>query len=100
MAYNPCMATQIFQIDTDPTDVITAVDPDLEEGKRYNGRFIGNGDNYLYVLETAVGSPPSAGDLVTPYRNFEDIGIVPASGEGIFLWMSKGLGTLYIDEVA
>ena len=62
------MATQIYNLTDTPTDVVTAVMPNLAAGTTYSARYVGNERTLLKVLESDMA--PDANDPALPVRTF------------------------------
>ena len=98
------MPTQFYDVTAAPVNLIGANDTDgnpldLEIGKRYTGRFVALGPQAIMkVLSVPDATVVAAGDAALPMRNFEDLAIIPATGEAIFVW-SEAAGQLVINEI-
>ena len=89
------MATQIFQITTDPTDVIA--DQSLEIGKQYSGQYVGKEQRVLKFVESVTVPETDAFSGIA--TNLKSIRIIPKTGEGIYLWSDEDDQYLSIHEV-
>ena len=99
------MATQIYNLTAVPTNLIGANDIDgnpldLAVGSRYQARFYAAGrQSILKVVEGPTGETVTAAARALPVRVFEDLTIIPAAGQGIFVWSEDGVGELIINDV-
>ena len=98
------MATQIYAVTESPVDLLAAngIDGqplDLQIGMRYSGRYTAVGpQSILKVLEVADGTAVTTVSPALPVRVFEDVTIIPATGQAIFVW-SDGDGQLVINDL-
>lgn len=92
------MATQHYALTDTPTDLITAVTPNLQTGQTYSARYVSNGRTLLHFVEAT--SAPDADDPATPVQHLEDLIVIPQTGEGVYVWTPDGTGRLSINEVS
>ena len=99
------MPTKIYGVTNAPVNLLAASDIDgqpldLQVGKTYQGRYTAVGvQSVLKALEVVDGTPVNVGDPALPVRNFDDLAIVPITGQSIFVWSERGGGQLAINEV-
>ena len=99
------MPTQIFEVTDSPVNLLTANDIDgqpldLQIGKQYVGRYTTIGpQSILKALEVADGTAVTADSPALPVRVFEDLTIIPSTGQAIFVWSERGGGLLVINDV-
>lgn len=99
------MATQVYAIIDSPENLLTANDINgtplvLVAGQTYIARYVALGvQSIVKVLEVSAGTAVDASDPALPVRSFEDITIVPKTGQDIFIW-SEGNGQLVINDTA
>ena len=99
------MPTQIFQVTDSPVNLLAAVDVegqplDLRIGKRYTGRYTTIGpQSVLKALEVADGTAVTADKPALLVRVFEDLTIIPSTGQSIVVWSERAGGLLVINEV-
>ena len=98
------MPTQIYSLTATPVNLLAANDLDgqplnLRLGQTYQARFVAIGVQALCkVLEVPDATVVEASDNALPLRVFEDLTIIPASGQSIFVWSDDG-GQLIINDV-
>ena len=98
------MPTRIYVVTDTPVDLLAANDVDgqpldLQIGKRYTGRFTALGpQSILKVLEVVQGTAVVAATPALPIQIFEDVVIIPATGQNIFVWSEDG-GQLVINDL-
>ena len=99
------MPTKIYIVTDAPVNLLAASDIDgqpldLQVGKQYQGRYTAVGvQSVLKALDVLDGTPVTASDPALPVRNYEDLVIVPVTGQSIFVWSERGGGQLAINEV-
>lgn len=90
------MATQIYRVTEIPTDIVTAVIPNLQVGQTYVGRYVANEITTARAFESAT--VPDANAEALPVKHLEDLIIIPVTGEGSYVWSVFGRGILVINE--
>ena len=99
------MPTRIYVVTDSPVNLLSAVDIDgqpldLRIGKRYTGRYTAIGvQSILKAVEVADGTAVFAESPALPVRTFEDMAIIPATGQSIFVWSELGGGHLVINDL-
>ena len=99
------MPTRIYEVTTAPVNLLVALDVDglplgLQIGKHYTGRYTAIGpQSILKALEVAVGAAVTANSPALPVRVFEDLTIIPVTGQEIFVWSELGGGQLVINDI-
>ena len=100
------MPTKIYQLTAEPVNLIGAADIDgdpldLTVGRSYVGRFQASQvQALLKIREAPDGTALTSSSQALLVRRFEDVVIVPASGEGIFVWSEAAGSTLVINDVS
>ena len=87
------MATDHYVVTTTPMDIIAA--NSLVVGSTYSCQY--NGPSVLRIRESVA--VPSAEDPALQVISRGNFTVIPQSGEGIYLWVIEGGGTVIIDEV-
>ena len=100
------MPTQIYGVTPRPANLIGAVDINgdplaLAVGTTYSARFqAGQVQALLKIREAPDGTTLTASSQALLVRRFEDVVIVPASGESVFAWSEAPDSFLVINAVA
>ena len=100
------MPTKILEITDAPVDLLTALDVDgiplgLQVGQQYTGRYTAVGPQSILKaleVEVGVGAQVTANSPALPVRVFEDLLIIPVSGQAIFVWSERS-GQLVINDI-
>ena len=99
------MPTQVFDVGSTPENLLTATGLDgspliLETGKTYSARYEAIGATaVMRAIESAAGSPPDADAIGLPVLPYEDLIIIPATGQAVYVWEQTGSGVLIINDV-
>lgn len=99
------MATQIYQVTDTPVNLIGASDIDgnaltLTVGETYAGRYISTGLAYDFLKLVTAAAAPDAADPGLPVYHKDDITIEPIAGEGIYVWNTRGVGRIFIEDAS
>ena len=98
------MPTKIYALTDIPINLLAANDLDgqpldLQIGKKYVGRYTALGpQSILKSLEVATGTPVTSASPALPVRVFEDLVIIPVTGQTVFVWSEDG-GLLVINDL-
>ena len=97
------MATQIYQVTDSPVNLNGADDIEgnaitLTAGETYVGRYISTGYAYDFLKTVEAATAPDAADPGLPVYHKEDMAIIPVAGEGIYVWNTRGVGRIIVNE--